>query len=405
MGRRERELSPGPLIEFAGDLRRLRSDSGLTYRELERRAGYSASALSAAASGQSLPTLEVLLAYVGGCGGEARNWQRRWELLSGAWRDAERTAPPLPPRGLPAVNGGRQPRGEPAATAPAAVALAELAAPLESGGLLDESGGRPGPVGRWPRRRRVRPVVRLGVTPLILATALIIAYAVLRPGSPGTTLQTAPPVTGAFPAPSAIRPSQPAPRPSGAASGGGATAPGTGAAAGQPGGGQPGGSPQPAGQSPQPGGAQVRFGFESPGQQWGVFWGQQIAAGGITSDVAYQGSHSYEVTITGATASRGYSAIGTIHDLAGLTPGMHVTVHLWSSDPQDTEVRFWAMNSQSVVAWAPENPVSDIPFPAGSGWSAMTWTVPQVDQVHAIGIQVYDGTSAPLKVAVDNVAW
>jgi hypothetical protein len=208
----------------------------------------------------------------------------------------------------------------------------------------------------------------LGVTPLILVTALIIAYAVVRPGSPGTTLQTAPPVPspGASLAPPAIRPSQLAPR---------------------------------------PGGAQVRFGFESPGQQWGVFWGQRIAAGGITSDVAYQGSHSYEVTITGATASRGYSAIGTIHDLTGLTPGTHVTVHLWSSDPQDTKVRFWAMSSQSAVTWARENPAGDIPFPADGGWSAMTWTVPQVDQVHAIGIQVYDGTSAPLKVAVDNIAW
>jgi hypothetical protein len=367
MGRKERQLSPGPLRDFASDLRMLRSESGMTYRELERRAGYSASALSAAASGQSLPTLEVLLAYVGGCGGEARGWQRRWELLSGAGPDGEREAPPLPPRGQPAVHGGRQPRGEPAAPAPAPVALAEHAAPPESGGLLDEPGGRPEPAGRGLRRRRVRPVVGLVVTPLILATALIIAYAVLRPGPPGTTLQTASPVTssGTFPAPSAIRPSQ----------------------------------------SPRLGGAQVRFGFESPGQQWGVFWGQQVAVGGITSDVAYQGSHSYEVTITGATASRGYSAIGTIHDLAGLVPGMRVTVRLWSSDPQDTKVRFWAMNSQSAVAWAPENPASDIPFPAGGGWRAMTWTVPQVDQVHAIGVQVYDGTSAPLKVAVDNVSW
>jgi len=368
MGRRERKLSPGPLSEFAGDLRSLRSGSGMTYRELERRAGYSASALSAAASGQSLPTLEVLLAYVGGCGGEAADWQRRWELLSGAGRDGERKAPPLPPRGQPTAHDGRQPGGEPAGAAPASVALAEHAAPPEPGGLLDEPGGWPRSAGRRQRRRRVRPVVLLGVTPLILATSLIIANAALRGGSPGTTSQTAPPVTspGNSPARHAIRPSQPA---------------------------------------PLPGGAQVRFGFESPGQQWGVFWGKQIAAGAITSDVAYQGSHSYEVTITGATASRGYSAIGTIHDLAGLTPGMHVTVHLWSSDPQDTKVRFWAMNSQSAVTWAPENPASDIPFPAGGGWSTMTWTVPQVDQVHAIGIEVYDGTSAPLKVAVDNVTW
>lgn len=161
----------------------------------------------------------------------------------------------------------------------------------------------------------------------------------------------------------------------------------------------------PASQAPLTTGAQVRFNFEQPDQQWFVFWGSQVATGGITTDVAYQGTHSYLVTVNGATASRGYSAIGIAHGLAGLTSGMRVTVHLWSSDPGNTAVRFWAMNSQSAVTWAPENPSGDIPLPPGPGWSAMTWTIPAVDLVHAIGIQVDSGTSALLRVAIDNVSW
>jgi outer membrane protein assembly factor BamB len=84
MGRQERPLQPGPLYDFASDLRKLRQDTGLTYRVLARKAGYSPSALSAAASGDNLPTLDVLLAYVGVCGGDTAHWKRRWQEVSAA---------------------------------------------------------------------------------------------------------------------------------------------------------------------------------------------------------------------------------------------------------------------------------------------------------------------------------
>lgn len=84
MGRAERPLDPGPLHDFAGDLRALRARTGITYRVLSRSAGYSPSALSAAASGDTLPTLEVTLAYVQACGGDAAGWEQRWTELS-AW--------------------------------------------------------------------------------------------------------------------------------------------------------------------------------------------------------------------------------------------------------------------------------------------------------------------------------
>ncbi|MGI5211440.1 helix-turn-helix domain-containing protein [Plantactinospora sp. CA-290183] len=81
MARHERPVDPtaGPLQAFAYDLRKLRAEAGNpTYRVLARSAGYSATTLSEAAGGARLPTLEVLLAYVGACRGDPGDWRRRW---------------------------------------------------------------------------------------------------------------------------------------------------------------------------------------------------------------------------------------------------------------------------------------------------------------------------------------
>jgi hypothetical protein len=80
-GRPERPLDPGdgPLARFARELRELRAAGSPSYRELSRRALFSASVLSAAAGGYSLPSLQVTLAYAGACGGDLGDWRRRWE--------------------------------------------------------------------------------------------------------------------------------------------------------------------------------------------------------------------------------------------------------------------------------------------------------------------------------------
>jgi WD40 repeat protein len=85
VGRQESRLSTvdGALSQFAGDLRRLREQAGcLTYRELSRRAHYSAAALSEAASGRKLPSLSVTLAYVQACDGDESQWKDRWHGLA-----------------------------------------------------------------------------------------------------------------------------------------------------------------------------------------------------------------------------------------------------------------------------------------------------------------------------------
>jgi hypothetical protein len=84
-GRPEREIDPadGPLSSFAHALRQARAAAGYpTYRTLARRALFAPSVLSTAASGMTLPTLEVTLAYASACGADTTEWRKRWEEVA-----------------------------------------------------------------------------------------------------------------------------------------------------------------------------------------------------------------------------------------------------------------------------------------------------------------------------------
>lgn len=105
MPRGERPLDDGdsPLLLFAADLRQLRSDAGgPSYRELGRRAHFSASTLSDAAGGRKLPGLDVTLAYVRACGGDDETWERRWHELAAAMAQSRTNEGPSPYVGLKA---------------------------------------------------------------------------------------------------------------------------------------------------------------------------------------------------------------------------------------------------------------------------------------------------------------
>ncbi|MGW6409070.1 nSTAND1 domain-containing NTPase [Streptomyces vinaceus] len=96
MARKERPLEgeDGPLRRFADALRRLRHEAGSPpYRDLASRAHYSVATLSGAASGRRLPSLDVTLSYVRACGGDAREWERRWHAVAAQLSEAE---PPEP---------------------------------------------------------------------------------------------------------------------------------------------------------------------------------------------------------------------------------------------------------------------------------------------------------------------
>ncbi|MDG4784671.1 hypothetical protein O7626_01775 [Micromonospora sp. WMMD1102] len=101
MPRPEGVLGPGsPQVrEFAAGLRLLREKAGSPgYRELARRAHFSATTLSEAAGGRRLPTLAVTLAYVTACGGDPDEWAERWRRIA---RDEPPTPAPADPDDTP----------------------------------------------------------------------------------------------------------------------------------------------------------------------------------------------------------------------------------------------------------------------------------------------------------------
>jgi predicted ATPase len=132
MGRREKPIEPGQgkAAEFAADLRMLRRRTGnVPYRELASRVPYSASSLSAAASGHRLPAWQVVAAYLEACGVTSTGeWYRRWRQAAG-----------LPPEPEPAV-------GTPS-SGPQARPATGPAFPLTGGA---PSTGAPGPAGEPP---------------------------------------------------------------------------------------------------------------------------------------------------------------------------------------------------------------------------------------------------------------
>lgn len=81
MARRENPVDPttGPLARLASDLRALRRDAGLTYRQMAMRCELVASTLSQAANGRDLPSWTTVSAYVYACGGKPASWKDLYE--------------------------------------------------------------------------------------------------------------------------------------------------------------------------------------------------------------------------------------------------------------------------------------------------------------------------------------
>ncbi|WP_229783431.1 helix-turn-helix domain-containing protein [Pilimelia anulata] len=168
----------GPLAALAHDLRRLRAAAGNpTYRALATRAGYSATTLSEAAGGSRLPTLEVLLAYVGACGGDPAAWRARWHAVAAAGSPPTPAAggpaaapPAAPPAGEPAAPAGAGPAGDPPADPAAAGAARPAGDPPAGPAAGGERGGRW--IGRRARRRALFGVGG-GLAAAVLAGGLL----------------------------------------------------------------------------------------------------------------------------------------------------------------------------------------------------------------------------------------
>jgi hypothetical protein len=116
MAQGEHELRPGQrppaqaaAERFAGDLRTLRRDSGQpSFRTMAKTVGsISHTTLYEAASGLRLPSWPTTRAFVQACGGDEKEWHRRWSV-------AVHGEPPAAP------SPGPEPSAPPAAPQPAA---------------------------------------------------------------------------------------------------------------------------------------------------------------------------------------------------------------------------------------------------------------------------------------------
>jgi len=75
-------IAPDGLDSFARDLRALRAKAELDYPEMAETSHYTMKTLASAAGGLRLPTLPVAVAYVRACGGNAVEWEERWQKLA-----------------------------------------------------------------------------------------------------------------------------------------------------------------------------------------------------------------------------------------------------------------------------------------------------------------------------------
>ncbi|MGW1061589.1 helix-turn-helix domain-containing protein [Micromonospora rubida] len=201
MARKERpiDLRAGPLPRFAHELRMLRAAAGNpTYRVLARAAGYSPTTLSEAASGMRRPSLDVVLAYVGACGGDAERWRHRWHELDAELRAAVGPPPgPVSPGPVPADLAPPEPLPDVAAVTAGSADAEALAVPAPSSGPAPPSGppvssgpaGSVVPGGPAAGRRRARRVL---VAATVVSVTAATAVGVLTDRGPAVSRGTGP---------------------------------------------------------------------------------------------------------------------------------------------------------------------------------------------------------------------
>ncbi|HEX6359034.1 hypothetical protein [Actinophytocola sp.] len=135
----------------------------------------------------------------------------------------------------------------------------------------------------------------------------------------------------------------------------------------------------------------VRFDFEDGTTQgWSELYGDANPRN--TTDIAQHGTHALLLDAD----PNGHAAVGTTRGLTGLRSGTSVTYQVWAD--HDLTVRPFVRDPQS-------RPV----FPAGAEhrlparqWVTVTWQVPAVSAVGAIGLEVAPGAGT---IALDALTW
>jgi hypothetical protein len=154
-------------------------------------------------------------------------------------------------------------------------------------------------------------------------------------------------------------------------------------------------TPPPA-PAPGPGSAaQVRFNFEDGGLDgWQVNWGGHISL--RNSTVPHDASHRALQVRVGA--ARDWPAIDVQTRLEGLRPGKQVTYQVWAPAGARLTVTPYATDSSWQERFVTTSQLAP-------GWNQVTWQVPQVDGIRAIGLQLNDDSSWGGRIYLDSVAW
>ncbi|GAA4232658.1 hypothetical protein GCM10022254_33150 [Actinomadura meridiana] len=227
MPRPENPLDPtaGPVAAFAVALRRLRADAGgISYRAMATRSFYGYTTLAEAASGQRFPSWEVTRAYVLACGGDLREWERRWREAAdvlrrgGGDKNGERSPPRRTPYASPRTPAVRAAQVDPT-RARTSHELVEMLDELRSRAGLSlrqlversRSETSTGPVAelarttvseilRGERPPRVQVVLRIvelcGGTSSDLRNWAAACHRLARPPEDGVSMLSAPPAVG-----------------------------------------------------------------------------------------------------------------------------------------------------------------------------------------------------------------
>jgi len=139
---------------------------------------------------------------------------------------------------------------------------------------------------------------------------------------------------------------------------------------------------------------------------WGICWGGGVGRIQPTDAVMFGAANSLQITVAKPNEV-GDFAVCTHHGLRTVHPGTRVTVRVRASAlGVGSGLGFFVYDSRYTPTWAPETPKGDhVPLPTGAGWHTYVWTVPKVDQVITMGVEVYSVSDQPLIVWLGAVTW
>lgn len=145
-------------------------------------------------------------------------------------------------------------------------------------------------------------------------------------------------------------------------------------------------------------GVYLHYGFEEDSGGWGSDQWNDLAVGRSTY-VSDEGSYAFAIQMS-SNPTKAYSGVGTYYGLTGIDTGTSVTFRIHSAgDTNAVKVQpyvkdgSWAFTPGSITSLD------------GSGWQTVTFVVPTVDAVQAIGINFINESHQTGTVHVDNVRW